>query len=244
MFREREDLHSGALWSLAAPYEARLAYHRRKVESMRRGFPEFYARFESRISTQAALTSGIRDSRQLLYHGEVGAKAFHIIERRVGSALDELAPLSRPMPAVTPEELRNTMTLLKDLPEQALKSLATNSQSATYLPGDTIIEQTEQGDAFYIITQGSVSVFRRTADGVETQIGELRAGDFFGETSLLFHQTRIHERSATIRAHTAVTLLRLRRRDMLKLMDKYPDFQRHMHDVHRERTTPARALRR
>jgi CPA1 family monovalent cation:H+ antiporter len=244
MLRKREDLHSGARWSIAAPYEARLTYHRRNVESMGREFPEFYARFESRVSSQAALASATRHSRQMLHHGEVGAKAFKIIERRIGSALDDLAPLSHPLPAATPKELRDITSLLKDLPEQALKSLATSSQSATYLPGDTIIEQTEKGDAFYIITHGDVSVFRRSADGVETQLGELHTGDFFGETSLLFFQARSHERSATIRARTPVTLLRLPRREMLKLMEKYPDLNRHMQEVHRERTTPQRALRR
>jgi CPA1 family monovalent cation:H+ antiporter len=244
MLREREDLHSGARWSLIAPYEARLAYHRRNVDSMRREFPEFYARFESRFSTQAALASAIRHNRQMLHHGEVSAKALNIIEQRVNSALDELAPLSRPLPAVTPKELRDTMPLLKDLPEQTLKNLASNAQSATYLPGDTIIEQTEQGDAFYIITHGDVAVFRRSADGVETQIGELHTGDFFGETSLLFYQARSHHRSATIRARTPVTLLRLARRGMLKLMEKYPDLHRHLQEVHRKRTTPQRALRR
>ena len=55
---------------------------------------------------------------------------------------------------------------------------------------------------------------------------------------------RSHERSATIRARTPVTLLRLSRREMLKPMEKYPNIQRHMLEVHRERTTPVRALRR
>lgn len=244
MLREREDLHSGARWTIAAPYEARLTYHRKNVESMGREFPEFYARFESRVSTQAALASATRASRQMLHHGELGAKAFKMIERRIAATLGELAPLSQPLPAVTPNELRDTTSLLKDMPEEALKNLAASSQSTTYLPGDTITAQAERGDAFYIITHGDVTVHRRTADGVETQLGELHTGDFFGETSLLFFQARSHERSATIRARTPVTLLRLSRREMLKLMDKYPDLHRHMQDVHRKRTVPSRALRR
>lgn len=81
MLREREDLHNGARWTLAAAYEARLAHHRKRVEEIRREFPDFYRRFESRLASQATLTSAMRHARHGLHHGEVGTKVYNIIER-------------------------------------------------------------------------------------------------------------------------------------------------------------------
>ncbi|MCH6583670.1 MAG: cyclic nucleotide-binding domain-containing protein, partial [Proteobacteria bacterium] len=116
------------------------------------------------------------------------------------------------------------------------------AQTATYLPGDTIIGQHERGDAFYIITHGDVSVFR-SSGGEEVQIGELGTGDFIGETSLLYYQARSHERSATLKARTPITLLRIRHQDILKLMKKHPEIRRRMQDVHSARTRPTRYRR-
>ena len=243
MLGQREDLHGGARWTLAAAYEARLAHHRKRVEEMRREFPDFYRRFESRLASQATLTSAMRHARHGLHHGEVGAKVYKIIERRIASSLTKLAPLSRPLPAITPKELSKTTPLLEGLPEPALQNLANHAQTAIYLPGDTIIGQHEKGDAFYIITHGDASVFRYSG-GEEVQIGELGTGDFIGETSLLYYQVRSHARSATIKARTPTTLLRIRHQDILKLMKKHPEIRRRMQDVHNARSRSTRYRRR
>ena len=236
MLDERDDLDADARAKVSGVYKKRLEQYAASIEQIQREFPDFYRRFESRLATQASLNNAMRFTRRVLHHGEVGAKAFNIIERRVTTTLGDLAPLSKPLPAMTPKELRDTVPLLEGLPDNALQKLGEQAQTATYLPGDTIIGQNEPGDAFYIITHGDVSVFRHSAGGEDVQIGELGTGDFFGETGLLYFQMRTHERSATIKARTPITLLRMRRQDMKKLMDKYPQLHDRMVEVNRART--------
>jgi CRP-like cAMP-binding protein len=69
-------------------------------------------------------------------------------------------------------------------------------------PGETIIEQGEEGDAFYAIRAGQVEVFQ---DGVSTRT--MGPGSHFGEIALLMDVPR----TATIVARTLVRVFRLPR---------------------------------
>ena len=63
-----------------------------------------------------------------------------------------------------------------------------------------IIVEGDIDDAFYVIASGSVNVFRE-----ENQVGSLKVGDCFGEMG---HLTKM-ERTATIRAHDYVRLMKI-----------------------------------
>ncbi len=69
-------------------------------------------------------------------------------------------------------------------------------------PAEAIIEQGEEGDAFYAIGSGQVDVFR---DG--DLVGTIGSGGHFGEIALLMDVPR----TATVRARTPVRLFRLDR---------------------------------
>jgi len=236
MLSGREDLDQSARASVASEYEGRLARHADSVGEIQREFPDFYRRFEGRFSTQVSLAGAMRRVREALHEGELGSKAFNVIERRVKTEMSRLPPLSKRIPAISPEALRETVPLFADLPESSLRRLSQRSQRATYLAGDTIIEYGERGDAFYVITQGEVDVFRRIS-GEERQIGALGAGDFIGETSLLYSSgTKAHTRGATMRAHGFVNVLRLPRREIRMLMKKHPQLRGRMLEEHHRRT--------
>ena len=236
MLAERDDLDKGARETVTGDYERTRARHAASVAEIQREFPDFYRRFESRFSSQVSLTGAMRHVRHALQDGELGSKALNVIDRRVKTALSNLAPLSKRIPAISPEKLRTTVPLFADLPEPSLRRLSDRSQSATYLAGDTIIEYGERGDAFYVITQGDATVFG-TFHGEEKQLGSLGAGDFIGETSLLYYSgVKAHTRSATIRASTFVTLLRLPRSEIRRLMEKHPQLRGRMLDEHHKRT--------
>ena len=64
------------------------------------------------------------------------------------------------------------------------------------LPAHTIIfRQGDPGDRFYVITSGKVRVFRKSREGVETDLSQLGPGEGFGEMALLTGEPR----SATVR---------------------------------------------
>ena len=97
------------------------------------------------------------------------------------------------------ERLFKTMQSLEwldALNESQLQQLANHSAVAAYTTGERLVKQGEAGDSLFIIKKGSVSVYVRSADGRSVFANQLKAGDFFGEMSLLTGEAR----SASIRA--------------------------------------------
>ena len=116
MLAGSDDLHQEACETVTAGYERSLARHAANVREIQQEFPDFYRRFETRFSGEVSLTGAIRHLRHALQEGELGSKAFNVIERRVNTAVSNLAPLSKRIPAISPEELRATVPLFADLP--------------------------------------------------------------------------------------------------------------------------------
>jgi CRP-like cAMP-binding protein len=79
---------------------------------------------------------------------------------------------------------------------------------AHYETGQSIIEQGDLADQFYVIVRGSVEVVR-TENGQEQYLARLGAGESFGEIGLLQHRRR----SATVRAVEPVDVIALGRSD-------------------------------
>jgi CRP-like cAMP-binding protein len=88
------------------------------------------------------------------------------------------------------------------LSSEALGELLEHGEWVNAAPGEALIEQGAEGDAFYAIRSGRVDVVR---DGEE--IATLGPGQYFGETALLTDAPR----NATVRAHTPVRAFRLSR---------------------------------
>jgi CRP-like cAMP-binding protein len=68
-----------------------------------------------------------------------------------------------------------------------------------------VLTQGAESTGFYIVQTGELEVLVRVADGSERLVSTLSLGEFFGETALLRRSTV----TATVRARTAVELLRL-----------------------------------
>jgi CRP-like cAMP-binding protein len=92
--------------------------------------------------------------------------------------------------------------------------------------GDVIIRQGDEGDYFYIIREGRCSVTRlASGKGWDVPLAELSGGDCFGEEALVSDA----KRNATISMITDGTLMRLSKKDFVKLLKKnfvhYVDFE-------------------
>jgi len=231
MLEARDDLESEQKNEIASAYGERLNHRRRKVDELRGEFPTFYERYVTGLCSRVAFNSASRRAHQAFGHGEISAKVITSIERRIHAAMQELPPISAPLPTLSAQELINLVPLFRELSEAALSSLAARAQSVTFLPGDTVIGEHERGDALYVITRGRVSVERIHPDGTKTSLAELCEGDFFGETALLGDQVR----TATVRSTVTTTLLRLSRRDVLSLANENVEVKRRLEDARASR---------
>jgi CRP-like cAMP-binding protein len=136
--------------------------------------------------------------------------------------------LARPVPSLSLAERAARLKytpLFGRLPPATLRTLAAVVQTFETQPDATIIRQGDPGDAFYIIVKGFARVLRRDASGIESALGELHKGEFFGEMALL----KGHTRSATIIARNAVTLMRLAGDDFRRLVAGDPSLGEQVH---------------
>ncbi|MCA9970458.1 MAG: cyclic nucleotide-binding domain-containing protein [Anaerolineales bacterium] len=111
----------------------------------------------------------------------------------------------------------------------------------TFAPGETIIRQDTAAQHFFIILTGEVDVVRQESVGSELFITRLGPGDYFGEIGLLEETPR----TATVRAYTAVTVLRLDQAGFLRWLTLSPTAPAAVQNVafERRQDTSRRALR-
>lgn len=82
-------------------------------------------------------------------------------------------------------------------------------------PGTVIIRQGEKGDAFYLVSQGCVSVhIKKGLVGGQKKVAELPTGSFFGEMALISDEPR----NATVIADEPTELFVLYKSDFKKIL--------------------------
>jgi len=226
MLDTHQEINAEEREQVAENYRERLQRRRNRLREIAEDFPEFYVRFETNLFTQVALTAAGLHAEEDHHDGEIGAKALVRIEKMIHEAISALPPVSDAAPRLDSSELIGTVPLLNGLPTEVLDQLSECAMSVTFLAGDVVIGEGERGDALYIITHGTSSVFKG-----DKEVAVLSDGDFFGEMALLGDQVR----TATVKAKHPSTLLRLRRRDIMQLAGEGTELKRRLTEVKEER---------
>lgn len=104
--------------------------------------------------------------------------------------------------------LRN-IPIFSHLSESALTRLSKALRAKQYPKNATIIQQGEQGHAFFIVAVGEVHVMKDNSDGRREIVSALVPGDSFGEIALLENVVR----TASVRAKKPAVMLMLSRRN-------------------------------
>lgn len=117
-----------------------------------------------------------------------------------------------------------------------LKLLAFTSSRACYEGGQIVFHQGDASDAAYVVLRGRAEILA-TAPGGETMLGEAVAGSMIGELSLISDAPRL----STVRAATALELLRIPRDSYLRLIADNPcmsaEVSRALADAIRDKAT-------
>ena len=107
---------------------------------------------------------------------------------------------------------------LAPLGNEALLALARRVHSVSFGRGETIVREGEQGTDFFLIKQGQVSV-SIDSGGKAHEVARLKAGDFFGEMSLMTGETR----RATVVALGDVRAVRVDKRSFHDVLAPHPE---------------------
>lgn len=117
--------------------------------------------------------------------------------------------------------LQNT-ELFQAVPVETIKDLLRQAEPLELKPGRIVLKEGESGSDLYVVVSG-----RLRAEQAGTVIGEVNAGEYFGEAALLTDDRR----QATVRAVTNSELIRISRDLFEDLMHRYPQQLRAVADV-------------
>jgi CRP-like cAMP-binding protein len=109
--------------------------------------------------------------------------------------------------------------LFEMLSNQELEAVAELCQLRALGAGETLFDEGELGDSVFVVASGEVDVLRRDAHGQLKSIATLEAPQFFGEMSLIDKEYR----SATVRAKTPASVLRLTTEDLTTFRKSHRD---------------------
>jgi CRP/FNR family cyclic AMP-dependent transcriptional regulator len=108
--------------------------------------------------------------------------------------------------------------LFSNIKTNELKAIASVVEEVSFHYGDEIVKESDPGDAAYIIKEGRIKIVKKTPENRIVHLAELSPGECFGEMSLFDEESR----SATACALTPCVVLRLRRDDLIDVMQEHP----------------------
>ena len=103
--------------------------------------------------------------------------------------------------------------LFENLTTRQLLDLARVVKNEQFREGETIIKESEDGDAMFVITEGAVEISKGG-----TSLGKLNVSSCFGEMAVFEKE----KRSATVSATCKTKLLRIDGRSLIELMEEQP----------------------
>ena len=238
MLNRQNDLLDEARNNLISAYGERKKYYRKQLKQIRKYYPKYYLQFLERLTTRSMINSGWNRVKSEFAHGDLSAKGFNLIQAKVEAVLagiDE-SPLIFSKTVSTISEYLEDIELFHDLNDRDFAFLEENTSIVTFLAGDTIMGRFETGVDFYVLVDGKATVWIKDAFSREQFMAELLRGDFMGESGLLAKQKhRKHHRSATIKAETPCTLVRISPDTISRILWKYPEILNTIRDVNEAR---------
>lgn len=114
------------------------------------------------------------------------------------------------------------VSLFSDLPEGQLDRLAAVCQEESQPAYQLIFREGDPVDAFYVVQEGLVTVFRDEQGRPLQVLARLEEGGFFGEMGLLNDKAR---RIASARTAAPTRLLKIEKADLIQLLTDNPSLE-------------------
>jgi CRP-like cAMP-binding protein len=121
--------------------------------------------------------------------------------------------------------------LFSDLKKEELARVMEKIQARHFGKDAVICEEGGPGDSIYIISHGSVSIFRHPSGGEKIRLAGLKEGDFFGEFGFFADA----KRQATVEALADTDLLEIAKGDLQKIIQEFPSVSQVLFKFYKER---------
>lgn len=115
-------------------------------------------------------------------------------------------------------ELLSKIPLFEEFDENELDEIARHMIKEDLRAGDAVFEEGDVGDKMYVIARGAIDIIKATGKGPGQILVTLRAGDYFGEMSLIDDAPR----SATAMAAEDSVLISINKKELMLLFDNAP----------------------
>jgi CRP/FNR family cyclic AMP-dependent transcriptional regulator len=121
----------------------------------------------------------------------------------------------------TPPEVLRRLPLFADLEPRQLERVAAAAICKEHPANRIVFREGDAVDAFYLVAEGSVAVFRDVKGKPLQLLARLEKGEFFGEMGLLNRSRRL----ATARTTLPTTLIRIEKADLLAILADNPNLE-------------------
>jgi CRP-like cAMP-binding protein len=120
------------------------------------------------------------------------------------------------------KEFLRKVTIFSELPDDQIGRLAGMAREERLPAYHLVFREGDPVDAFYLVREGLVTVFRDEPGSPQQVLARLEEGGFFGEMGLLNDKAR---RIASARTATPTTLLRIEKPDLIQLLMDNPGLE-------------------
>jgi hypothetical protein len=230
-----EDAHD----AIRRYYQNRHDKAQRELTAMATDYPDYVERTQEFLLGRSCLHSEETSLEMLRELGLVPDKVYLEQKVEIEEGFERLR--ARPIETLQldPQSLLAQIPLFGHCTGIDVGKIASMLESESFAEGDKIVRQGESGDSMYVIARGTVKVLLKEAQAEEPRLlAILGTGGFFGEIALLDESPR----TATVRAAAPCTMLRLRRRNLEKLMELSPETREAVDRAYKERLTATASL--
>lgn len=224
---QASDHDSPAVREVAKVYTVFRKDAHERLEDLRSNAPEVATAIEKRMGRRVELNLE-RDALERFEKVGIISDAFcddflKVIEERMAQLA--FSPVRGAMPSN--EELLRSIPLFAGLSDTMIDQLARAATEMVFARNEMLLKEGETGDAMYLIARGAAHVVKGSAE-TELLLDVLGGGEIVGEMALLTGEPR----TATVRAATTLTALKLHLSDLRKLMEEAPAFKRQIQDAY------------
>ena len=118
-------------------------------------------------------------------------------------------------------ETLNKSMVFSTLNEDELKTISGYFEETDIRNNETIFSEGDSSDRLYILSEGNAKIIKHTVMGKDIILEVMSPGDIFGGVAVLDNKPY----PATAQAMKTSKVISIRRKDLVKVMDKYTDLK-------------------